>query len=292
MPIEAARARVLNWLLLLGVAGIVVVVAGLVADLDILVWLGLIGAACGIGLAWSGLQTDGEDETPSPAVTLQEAAASEDVRFISTAGHDLRQPIQAISLFAATLAAHPLPENTRKLVGQLDEAAVALSELFEAVIAYAKAESGRLELAVQSMPVGDVLAAAVAANLEDAHERDLHLRQVASGMLLRADPVQLQHALTALVQHALRTTVRGGAVLGCRRRGAWVAIELWDSGNGLQPEQVGKALTPFAACWQSLADRGLGLARTARVAGLMGGEMQVASRPGRGTVYRILLPRA
>ncbi|MDQ8023800.1 MAG: HAMP domain-containing sensor histidine kinase [Moraxellaceae bacterium] len=289
MPIEAARLRVLNWLLLLGVAGIVVVVAGLMADVDIMVWLGLIAAACGIGLAWSGLQADGAAAiVPTP----QDAAASEDVRFISTAGHDLRQPIQAISLFAATLAAHPLPENTRKLVGQLDEAAAALSELFEAVIAYAKVESGRVELAVQSMPVGDVLAAAVAEHLEDAHERDLHLRQVASGILLRADPVQLQHVLSAIVQHALRTTARGGAVLGCRRRGAWAAIELWDSGNGLQPEQLDKALTPFAASWQGLPDRGLGLAKAAKVVALMGGQMQVASRPGRGSLYRILLPRA
>lgn len=286
------RLRILLWYFGGGVLAVIVMAVAMVLDVDWLAWGSLIAISLCLGLGWLKLQTlleDAEFDTPAAASAPAQETAGE--HFLSVAGHDLRQPIQALSLFAATLSAQPLPDASRKLAAQLEQASQSLSELFEAVIAHAKALAGRYTITVQAMPLADVLGTAVGAQLDLAHDRNLHLRHVDSSLTVRADPVMLSRMLNAMLLHALRSTRRGGVLLGARPRDNMVSIEVWDSSEGLTETLRATATEAFADAWQTLPDRGLGLAQAARLAQDMGGHLEVRSRTGKGTLYRLLLPR-
>lgn len=211
---------------------------------------------------------------------------------LSSMSHDLRQPVQAAALFAATLSAHPLPEVSRKLVSGIESAVEQLSEQIEAVFAIARIDSGRQGCELAPLAIENLLAGVVGNHLDEAHERGLHLRHKPTRLSARADAALLGRALERMVLHALRTTSEGGVLVGCRRRQGKVIVEVWDSGDGVSPELLPEILTPGGRCYQDLVDRGLGLVVAARCAACMGGALSVSSRPGHGTVYRLELDRA
>ncbi len=212
--------------------------------------------------------------------------------FISSMSHDLRQPVQAAALFAATLSAQPLPEASRKLVSGIESAVEQLSEQIEAVFAIARLESGRQACSLTPLLVEESLSAAVGAQLDEAQERGLHLRHVPGRLRVKADQALLARALERMLLHALRTTREGGVVVGCRRRAGRAVIEVWDSSPGIAPELLGEALTPGGRYGPDLVDRGLGLVVAERCATRMGGRFSLGSRPGRGTVQRLELELA
>lgn len=212
--------------------------------------------------------------------------------FLSAMGHDLRQPAQAAALFAATLSTHSLPEASRKLVKGIESAVEQLSEQLEAVFAIAKLESGRGDCKCGPLELNGLMAHAVSSHLDDAHERGLHLRHIRTRRRVMADSVLLGRALDRLVAHALRTTERGGVLLGCRQRGGSVVIEVWDSGVGVPADQIAEVFIPGGRHGQNLVDRGLGLVLAERSTRRMGGRLEVFSRPRRGSVMKLWLDAA
>ncbi|MET7015717.1 sensor histidine kinase [Uliginosibacterium flavum] len=210
--------------------------------------------------------------------------------FLSSLGHDLRQPAQAISLFAATLSAHPLPESSRKLVTGIEAAVQQLSEQLEAVFNIAKVEAGQFECHLTPVGLEDVFALAVANQLDEAHERQLHLRRVTTARHVIADEALLLRTIDRMLAHALSITKEGGVVLGCRQRGAVVVIEVWDSSEGIAAEILPAVFVPGSVYGQQLADRGLGLVLARRLATLMGGHVSISSVLGRGCILRLTLP--
>jgi signal transduction histidine kinase len=227
---------------------------------------------------------------PAPAVQ-QENGNTNANTFLSSVGHDLRQPLQAISLYAATLATHPLPNASKQLISGLELAAETLSAQFEEVMAIAKLESGRITLDLKPVALGAMLSSTIAIHLDEAHDKALHLRHVASPLRVWADEALLARAVDRLVAHAVQTTERGGVLVGCRRRGNDVWLEVRDTDGGIAPEQVTEVFKPFSAYGQRLTDRALGLVLAARIVKHLGGELTLRSFAGRGSIYTIRLPR-
>lgn len=216
----------------------------------------------------------------------------EEARFLSSAGHDLRQPLQAISLFSATLAAHALPAESAKLVSGIEKAAASLSDLFEAVMAVARLAAGRVEFESRSVALDGLLVRCVMERSDEAEDKDLHLRHVSTRLRVLGDETQLARALDKLIAHALETTEQGGIVVGCRWRGGRVRIEVWDSGLAIPAGAQGELFTPFAPYGQRLQDRGLGLVLASRMVAAMGGEVTARADLKRGKVLAISLPCA
>ncbi|MFT4172907.1 MAG: HAMP domain-containing sensor histidine kinase [Rhodocyclaceae bacterium] len=225
---------------------------------------------------------------PSP----EAATMAADNDFIATAAHDLRQPLQALSLFAATLGTHSLPANARQLAQDIEASTDALSVLFEAVMALVRLDAGRESFILGSVPLAFVLEDAVGAYLDEAHARSLHLRHVPTRLAVQADSAQLMRLLEILVAHAVDTAEDGGVLVGARRRGDQVRIEVWNTGAGIPADQLADVLQPFSAYGKRFTDRALGLVRAARLARRMGGTLDVQTREGRGTVFLLALPRA
>jgi signal transduction histidine kinase len=216
----------------------------------------------------------------------------EESAFLSSMGHDLRQPTQAIAMFAATLSAHPLADSSRKLVTGIETGIHQLSAQMEAVFAIAKVQAGRMPCAPVPVALQDIFEQQLALHLDDAQDAGLHLRYVGTRCKVLADPDVLSRIISSLLAHALHATQEGGVVLGCRQRGARIVIEVWASGKGIPPEQLEVAFTPGSIFGQNYTDRGLGLALAQRLSTLTQGELALRSPHGRGRVLSLSLPRA
>ena len=224
-------------------------------------------------------------------VKNQEKDKDSAAAFLSSVGHDLRQPLQAISLYAATLATHPLPDASRQLVGGLEAAAETLSVQFEEVMAIAKLESDRIPLDPKPVTLGAIFSSTVAVHLDEAHDKSLHLRHVGSHLRVWADEALLARAVDRLVAHAVQTTERGGVLVGCRRHGDMIWLQVRDTSGGIAPELQADVFKPFSSYGQRFTDRGLGLALAERIVRRLGGTLTLRSVSGRGNIYTISLPR-
>ncbi|MDB5888280.1 MAG: histidine kinase [Rhodocyclales bacterium] len=259
-----------------------------------LMWFVILVVCLGLSFARlrrSDSNAEGLQHEATPPYTLPTAPQDNANAFLSAAGHDLRQPLQAISLYAATLATHALPEASKQLVGGLELAAETLSAQFEEVMAIAKLEAGRIPLDPKPVALGAILASTVAVHLDEAHDKSLHLRHVGSRLRVWADEALLARAVDRLVAHAVFITERGGVLVGCRQRGDEVWLEVRDTSGGIAPELAGEVFKPFSGYGQRLIDRGLGLVLAERIVNQLGGTLSLRPVAGRGNVCTIRLPR-
>jgi signal transduction histidine kinase len=114
--------------------------------------------------------------------------------------------------------------------------------------------------------------------------------------LIVTDSVLLKRLIRNLMTNALRYTEKGGVLLGARRRGRYMWIEIWDTGRGIPADRLEEIFEDFYQLDNPSRDRarglGLGLAIVRRTARLLGHEVSVRSRLGRGSVFRVTVPRA
>lgn len=248
----------------------------------------------GLGRESSSLLDESEDEEArgldSPH-SVAEASAHQDI--LVGAGHDLRQPVQAIALFAASLAAYPLPEAHRKLVAGIESGVQSLSGMLEAIFGIAKLRAGRMSCQIQRFSLEDALRRAVDDKLDLAHEHELHLRHVATARQVQADPALLNLALGCMLGHALALSPREeGILLGCRRRGGLLWIELRHRGTKVSAPTAQELFVPGEGYCDTLTDKGYGLAYVEGLARLMDGTFSLQAWPGRGCLLRLSLPAA
>jgi signal transduction histidine kinase len=217
-------------------------------------------------------------------------------RFLAAASHDLRQPMHALGLFVAQLNQRVTDPETRHLAGRVEAAVTALQGLLDALLDVSRLDAGVVTPTLADVPVNPVLERIENAFAPDATDRGLRFRIVRSRLGVRSDPVLLERILLNLVANALRYTTQGGILVGCRRRGERVRIEVWDTGIGIAPEHQQAIFQEFYQIANPERDRskgmGLGLSIAARLARLLGGRIEVRSVPGRGSVFAVEMPRA
>ena len=212
-------------------------------------------------------------------------------RFLAAASHDLRQPLHALGLFASALDERARDPRSRELVGRINQSVGALESLFNQVLDVSRLDAGAVKAEprpVALQPLFDRIANDLSS---DAEEKGLALRFVPTARAAITDPVLLERVLRNLVANAIRYTARGGILVGVRPRGGRLAIEVRDSGIGIAPEEQGRVFEEFYQAGEPARDRqqglGLGLAIVKRLCDLLGHELTLASRAGRGTVFRV-----
>jgi len=225
-----------------------------------------------------------------------EAANRGKTQFLAAASHDLRQPLHALGLFAAALAAKVREPELKSLVDNVNASVDALERLFSAMMDISKLDAGAVEPVRCSFPLAPLFARVDSAFAQVAATRGLRLRVVATQTWVDSDPLLLERILFNLVSNAVRYTERGGAVLGVRRRGAFLAIEICDSGIGISATERERIFDEFyqidAAKRHGKQGMGLGLAIIRRLAALLHHEVEFDSASGRGSRFSILVPRA
>jgi len=221
-------------------------------------------------------------------------------RFLAAASHDLRQPIHALELFVSGLEQLVrLPELKRdrleEVAQRLRGSISGLSALLGSLLDISKLDAGIVEVRPQPLLLQPLLAS-LQQNFEGmAQQKNLRLRVVKTRLAGVSDAALLRQILNNLTSNALRYTDRGRVVIGCRRRGADVEIQVWDSGMGIAASDHSVIFDEFHQLHNPQRDRdqglGLGLAIVRRSAKLLGHEIALRSTVGKGSMFSIRLPR-
>ena len=233
-------------------------------------------------------------EVTRAARNAAEAANRAKSSFLAAASHDLRQPLHALGMFAQALTDRTHDAEGHRLAQRIGSSVGALEALLSALLDVSKLDAGAIVASPRDFAIRPLFERLIDECTPEALERGLKLALVCSDPVIRSDPVLIERILRNLIANALRYTERGGIVIGCRRRGTDYALEVWDSGPGIPAAQRTRIFEEFYQIGNPGRDRtrglGLGLAIVRRLTDLLGHRIEVQSREGRGSVFRIVVP--
>ncbi len=217
-------------------------------------------------------------------------------KFLAAASHDLRQPVQALMLLMDTLAERTSDPITRGLLGTMDRALGALKSLLDGLLDVSRLEAGAITPTLRPFPVAELLDRCAANSQPVADQKGLSFRIRPCTAAIVSDPMLLGRVLQNLVENALRYTERGGVLIGCRRRGDHLRIEVWDTGIGIPADQQDDIFEEFVQIGNVSRNRdqglGLGLAVVRRLSIMLGHRVTLRSAPGRGSMFAVEVPLA
>lgn len=214
-------------------------------------------------------------------------------RFLATASHDLRQPMQTIRLLnAALLKMVPQPE-IRELLAQQGQAIESMTRLLNALLDISRLESGGVEPVSVEVNVGEVFEELRTEFESLAHERGLDLRIETTNVTLSTDRTLFCQLLQNLLGNAIKYTDRGWVHLRCLEEAEGVAISVEDSGIGIPEDKLERIFDEYYQVDTHGAKRmgvGLGLAIVREVARLLGFSVKILSKVGDGTRVVLRVP--
>ncbi|OYY96144.1 MAG: hybrid sensor histidine kinase/response regulator [Polaromonas sp. 28-63-22] len=229
-------------------------------------------------------------------VRMVERASLEKTRFFASASHDLRQPLHSLGLFGSAIAARLAGTPDEPLARNMMHCVDALEASFSSMLDVSKLDAGVVDVKPEPVALAGVFKRLQASLGRQAEAQGLALRFKPGSKWVLADAALLERMLGNLVHNALKFTQQGGVAVVARTRGAQVSVEVWDSGRGIEAREVPRIFDEFYQVGNLERDRskglGMGLAIVRRIAGLLNVPVQVQSRPARGTVFKLLLPRA
>ena len=230
------------------------------------------------------------------SLTQQTQAALDAVavknRFMASAAHDLRQPVHALGLYADWLRGEP--ELVHELAPKIFESTKAVNALFDSLFDLVRLDSGKARLNIEAVDIGQLLRDLEVQYKPTAMTKGLQLRlRIAPGTAtVQSDPIMLLRIVGNLISNAIRYTQSGGVLLASRQNSSGCWIEVWDTGVGIAPEFQREVFREFFKVPQHTGTEegfGLGLSIVARLAHILRHPISLASRSGRGTVFRLLL---
>ncbi len=222
-----------------------------------------------------------------------EKANTAKTRFLTAASHDLRQPLQALSLLNGALATKANTPQAVEIVEKQGKTLKSMGGLLDALLNLSKLEAGTITPELSDFPVGSLLERMHSDFEEQARCKGLILRVKPCTHAIRSDPALLERIIHNLIANAVEQTSSGGVLLGCRRRRTKLRLEVWDTGPGIPPDQLQGIFAEFYQLDKSARPQrglGLGLSIVNRLAQLLGHSLDVRSRPGKGSVFAVEVP--
>ncbi|MEO7916775.1 MAG: hybrid sensor histidine kinase/response regulator, partial [Dokdonella sp.] len=211
-------------------------------------------------------------------------------RFLAAVSHDLAQPLNAAHLFVHTLEQRLAHDEYRDSVMNIAGALGSAEELLAGLLDVSRLDAGGIIAQPRMFEIDPMLRGLGSEfGVLAAHKR-VSLRCVTSTAWLDTDPALLRRVLQNFLANAVRYTERGRIVLGCRRAGDRLRIEVWDSGPGIAEEHRQLIFEEFRRVNQGGQGLGLGLSIAERIAQLTGLTLSLRSWPGRGSVFAVSVP--
>jgi signal transduction histidine kinase len=213
-------------------------------------------------------------------------------RFLASAAHDIRQPVHALGLYADWLRSEP--DLVHEIAPKIVESTKAVNALFDSLFDLVRLDSGKIRLRVEPVDLPKLLRDLELQYRPLAAAKGLALRMHLAPATALSDPILLQRIVGNLIANALKYTHRGGVLVASRITPAGCRIEIWDTGVGIAPEHRREIFQEFYKVPSHRGTEegfGLGLSIVERLTHILGHPLALASRPGRGTVFRLqLLP--
>jgi signal transduction histidine kinase len=241
------------------------------------------------------------DEIQDKNRQLAEASQNKS-QFLSSMSHELRTPLNAIIGLTEMMVANAARFGTEKAhepLKRVHNAGTHLLGLINQVLDLSKIEAGKLELSPESVSLPPLIDEVIGTARQLAEQNQNRLVVDAEQNLgtLTVDPMRLRQILLNLLSNACKFTKQGDVTLRARKVADgrhWVELAVADSGIGMTAEQLAKLFQEFSQAEVSTAKHyggtGLGLAITRKLARMMGGDVTVASEPGKGSVFTVRLP--
>nr|WP_086938092.1 PAS domain-containing hybrid sensor histidine kinase/response regulator [Thaumasiovibrio occultus] len=210
-------------------------------------------------------------------------------RFLAAVSHDLMQPLNAARLFSASLSEMATEPETARLAQYIESSLGAAEDLITDLLDVSRLESGKLTARVGAFALRDVLDTLGAEFGVLAKQQNIDFRVVGCDLLIQSDPKLLRRALQNFLTNAFRYNPEGKVLMGCRRVGQQVRIEVWDNGTGIPEEKQTEIFEEFTRGDQGNAEHGLGLglAIARGISRVLGHQLNMRSWPGKGTVFSL-----
>jgi PAS domain S-box-containing protein len=233
------------------------------------------------------------DEALKAAKEQADRANAAKTRFLAAASHDLRQPLHAMELLVSALSGKPLTAEAQSIVTDMQDSLTFARRLLDSLLDVSELEAGTITPNFEDVPLAPLLRRIHQQYLGIADEKGLELRLVPSSLVVRSDPGLLERIFDNLVSNAVRYTDEGRILIGCRRPGGVVRLEVWDSGPGIPEADQSRIFDDFCQLDSSAKERGaglgLGLGLVRRLADLLDHKVRLRSAPGRGSVFWVEL---
>jgi signal transduction histidine kinase/CheY-like chemotaxis protein len=217
-------------------------------------------------------------------------------KFLAAASHDLRQPVQSLIMLMAAIKRQVADRPKIAQAVMLAESSIkSLNEMLTGFLDISRLDAGVIQPVMASVDVSAMVSRLAAEYQARAAADGLALRCRPRDFLARTDAALLERILRNLIENALRYTVKGGVLIGLRQRGDKVRLDVIDTGIGIPVDKQVEIFEEFRQLDNPARDAnrglGLGLAIVSRLGRLVGAEVQVHSRPGRGARFSLLLPQ-
>jgi len=201
--------------------------------------------------------------------------------------------LHALGLFVAQLHGRMRANERRRIVARVEAAVSAMNELFNALLDISKLDAGVLTPSITEFPISKLLDRVDTTFTETAREKGLALRVISSSAWVRSDFILLERVVFNLVSNAVRYTSSGGVVVGWRRRGPNLRIEVWDTGPGVPQDQQQNIFGEFFrldAPSDGRSSLGVGLAIVDRLCQLLNHSVDLKSKLGKGCCFSVAVP--
>lgn len=216
-------------------------------------------------------------------------------RFIAAASHDILQPLNAARLYVTSLCERAHAGADRELVRNIDASLEAVEDIFSALLDISRLDSGALQPALSAFRIDELLTRLCVEFAPLAHEKGLALTVMPCSLVVRSDRRLLGRLLQNLVSNAIKYTPSGRVLVGCRRRGGTLRIDVCDTGIGIPQEKRRAVFKEFHRLDQGARVArgiGLGLSIVERIARVLDCKISLNSNPGRGSRFSVDVPQA
>ncbi len=261
--------------------------------------LGIITLSFVLALAsWVSINLIVANNHLTAASAKAEMASRQKSRFLAAASHDLREPANAASLLLDTLALKVLSPDQKEILSHAQEALTYQKQSFDRILNLARLERGAIEPVKERVSLGALLERLQRSYDAVARSKGIELRVVPSSVIVETDPGLLERILSNFLSNALRHTLRGKVLIGCRRQGSSVSIQVHDTGQGVSSQKIHNIFQEFARGEEDVASApatmhfGLGLYIVKQLSDLLGHKLDVHSVPKRGSCFCCVIPHA
>jgi len=280
VAVDPHLPRQLWWRQLLLPAGVALLLAGLVLAVG--------------RVMLAGIRREAASELKAQAAAAEAAVRS---RFLAHMSHEIRTPLNGVLGAVELLAAQGMPAEQLRLVEVMRSSGQSLLALLNDLLDASKIEAGRLQLAHEPFELADCVEDVVvllAPLAQCKGVRTVHMLHADLPRQVVGDALRLRQVLTNLVGNAVKFTLQGRVVVCCEPAEGGVLVSVQDTGIGIAPEELPSLFTPFSQLargrGQGFAGTGLGLAIAHSLVQMMGGRIEVQSRPFAGSRFEVWLP--
>jgi Na+/proline symporter/signal transduction histidine kinase/CheY-like chemotaxis protein len=235
------------------------------------------------------------NEELAQAQMLAEEANLGKTRFLAAAGHDILQPLNAARLYCSSMLESAPPGVMRSAAGNIESALDSVESILGAVLDISRLDTGALKPVETQFRLDGLLRQIGNDFSPMAAEKRLDMTIVPSTVAVSTDRNLLRRLVQNLVSNAIKYTRSGRILIGVRRRGELVELQVFDTGIGIASDKLNTVFREFTRLEEGAREAsglGLGLSIVDRIARVLRLEIQIESHEGRGTRFSVILPRA